>query len=98
MKKGSSLINCLPTGFKGNDENISLLKHVTGLEAGESISYFYFPLNDLNKTPDVIGAIKQAEEKKLLSLLKTDKKEKKFVDISSAENLHAIDTIQRSIS
>ena len=95
LKKGSSLINCLPTGFKGNDENISLLKHVTGLEAGESISYFYFPLNDLNKTPDVIGAIKQAEEKKLLSLLKTDKKEKKFVDISSAENLHAINTIQR---
>ncbi len=95
LKKGSSVINCLPTGFGGNNENISLLEHVTGLKAGKNSSYFYFPLNDLNKTPDVIGAIKQAEEKKLLSLLKTDKKEKKFVDISSAENLHAIDTIQR---
>ena len=95
LKKGSSVINCLPTGFGGNSENISLLEHVTGLKAGKDSSYFYFPLNDLNKTPDVIGAIKQAEEKKLLSLLKTDKKEKKFVDISSAENLHAIDTIQR---
>ena len=95
LKKGSSVINCLPTGFGGNNENISLLEHVTGLKAGKDSSYFYFPLNDLNKTPDVIGAIKQAEEKKLLSLLKTDKKEKKFVDISSAENLHAIDTIQR---
>ncbi len=95
LKKGSSLINCLPTGFKGNDENISLLKHVTGLEAGESISYFYFPLNDLNKTPDVIGSVKQTNEKNLLTLLKTDKKEKKFVSLSSAENLHAITTIQK---
>jgi len=95
LKKDSSIINCLPTGFGGNNENISLLEHVTGLEAGKNISYFYFPLNDLNKTPDVIGSAKQASEKKLLALLKTDKKEKKFVDISSAENLHAINTIQR---
>ena len=95
LKKGSSLINCLTTGFGGNNENISLLKHVTGLEAGKSISYFYFPVNDLNNTPRVIGSVKQADEKKILSLLKTDKNEKKIVDISSAENLHAISTIQR---
>ena len=95
LKKGSSVINCLPTGFGGNMENISLLKHVTGLEAGKSISYFYFPINDLSKTPEAIGSMKLIAEKKLLSLLKTDKKEKFFVDISSAENLHAISTIQR---
>ena len=95
LKKGSSLINCLPTGFGGNNENISLLKHVTGYEAGKSISYFYFPINDLNNTPSVIGSVKQADEKKILSLLKIDKNEKKIVDISSAENLHAISTIQR---
>ena len=95
LKKDSSVINCLATGFGGNNENISLLKHVTGFEAGKSISYFYFPLNDLNNTPDVIGSAKQTNEKKLLSLLKIDKKEKKFVDISSAENLHAINTIQK---
>ena len=95
LKKDSSIINSLPTGFGGNNENISLLKHITGLEAGKTISYFYFPINDLNKTPDVIGSVKQANENKLLALLKTDKKEKKFVDISSAENLHAINMIQR---
>ena len=95
LKKDSSVINCLATGFGGNNENISLLKHITGFEAGKSISYFYFPLNDLNKTPEIIGALKQPGEKKLLSLLKMDKKEKKFVDISSAEYLHAIDTIQK---
>ena len=57
LKKGSSIINCLPTGFGGNNENISLLEHVTGLKVGKDSSYFYFPLNDLNKTPDVIGAV-----------------------------------------
>jgi len=95
LKKDSSFINCLPTGFRGNDDHISLLKHITGHEVGKEISYFYFPLNDLNNTPDVIGSLKQTGEKKLLSLLKLDKKEKKFVDISSAEYLHAIYTIQK---
>ena len=95
LKEGSSVINCLATGFGGNNENISLLRHVTGLEVGKSISYFYFPLNDLSKTPDVIGSLKRTDEKKILSLLKTDKKEIKFVDISSAEYSHAINTIQR---
>ena len=94
LKEGSSVINCLPTGFHGNDEHISLLKHVTGLEAGKTISYFYFPLNDLNKTPEVIGSAKRTDGKKLLSMLKMDKKEKKIVDISSAEYVHAINTIQ----
>lgn len=95
LKKDSSFINCLATGFGGNNENISLLKHITGHTAGKEISYFYFPVNDLNNTPDVIGSLKQTGEKKLLSLLKLDKKEKKFVDISSAEYLHAIYTIQK---
>jgi len=95
LKKDSSIINCLATGFGGNNENISLLKHITGYTVGEEISYFYFPLNDLNNTPDVIGSLKQTDEKKLSSLLKLDKKEKKFVDISSAEYLHAIYTIQK---
>ena len=94
LKEGSSVINCLPTGFGGNNENISLLKHVTGLEAGKSISYFYFPVNDLNNMPKVIGSVKKTNAKNLLSLLKIDKKEKKFVDISSAEYLHGINTIQ----
>jgi len=65
LKKGSSIINCLATGFGGNNENISLLKHITGHTAGKEISYFYIPLNDLNNTPDVIGSLRQAGEKKL---------------------------------
>jgi len=95
LKEGSSVINCLPTGFNGNNDNISFLKHITGFEAGKSISYFYFPVQDLNKIPEVVGSLKKTSEKKVLSLLKIDKKERKLVDISSAEYLHAINTIQR---
>jgi len=95
LKEGNSVINCLATGFGGNNENISLLKHVTGFEVGKSISYFYFPLHDLNKTSEAIGSLKATDGKNLLSLLKMDKKEKKFVDISSAEYLHTINTVQR---
>jgi len=95
LKEGSSFINCLATGFNGNNDHISLLKHITGFDVGKSISYFYFPLHDLNNTPEAIGSLKKTDGKNLLSLLKMDKKEKKFVDISSAEYLHAINTIQR---
>ena len=95
LKEGSSVINCLPTGFNGNNDNMSFLKHVTGFEAGKSISYFYFPVQDLNKIPEVVGSLKKTSEKNVLSLLKIDKKERKLVDISSAEYLHAINTIQR---
>ena len=63
LKKGSSIINCLPTGFGGNDENISLLEHVTGLKVGKDSSYFYFPLNNLTKAPEAIGSLKMADEK-----------------------------------
>ena len=95
LKENTSIINCLPTGFNGNNDNISFLKHITGFEAGKSISYFYFPVQDLNKIPEVVGSLKKTSEKKVLSLLKIDKKERKLVDISSAEYLHAINTIQR---
>ena len=98
LKKGSNLIYCLGTGFGGNNENISILEHVTGFKAGKSISYFYFPVNDSNQTPTIIGSFNNTDDKKLASFLSTDKEGKKFVSISTAEQLHAIDTITRFTS
>ena len=95
VKKGSAVIYCLATGFGGNNENISLLKHVTGLTAGKSISYYYFPLNGLSETPSVIGSLNKIKDKKLLALLSIGKEEKTFVDSSSAECIHAIHTVKR---
>ena len=95
LKKNSSVIFTLPTGFGGNNENISLLEHVTGLQAGKNISYFYYPLEDLNQQPKIIGSFNGKEDSVLSNLLTNNKKEKKFVGISSSEHFHAIDTLSR---
>ncbi|HET6457425.1 MAG TPA: hypothetical protein VFG24_00905 [Nitrosopumilaceae archaeon] len=90
MKKGGSVIYNLPTGIGGNNETISLLEHVTGLEMGKGISYFYYPLGAKNQTPEIIGSFNGKADDKLAKLLAIDKKEKKFVAISSSELFHAI--------
>lgn len=90
MKKGGSVIYNLPTGIGGNNETISLLEHVTGLEMGKGISYFYYPLGAKNQTPEIIGSFNSKVDDKLAKLLAIDKKEKKFVAISSSELFHAI--------
>ena len=95
LKKNSSVIFTLATGFGGNNENISLLEHVTGLQAGKNISYFYYPLEDLNQQPKIIGSFNGKEDLVLSNLLTNNKKEKKFVGISSSEHFHAIDTLSR---
>ena len=95
LKKKSSIIYNLPTGFGGNDEKISLLEHVTGFQVGKSISYYYFPIRDLTNTPNVIGSFDSIHDEVLAELLKSGKKEKKFVSLSSAEHFHAIETLSR---
>lgn len=95
LKKNSSVIYNLPTGFGGNDEKISLLEHVTGFQAGKSISYYYFPIRDLTATPNAIGSFDSIHDEVLAELLKSGKKEKKFVSLSSSEHFHAIETLSR---
>jgi len=95
LKKNSSVIFTLPTGFGGNNENISLLEHVTGLEVGKQISYFYYPLEDLKQQPKNIGSFNGKEDSTLSDLLTIDKNMKKFVALSSSEHFHAIDTLSR---
>lgn len=89
IKKGGSVIYNLPTGIGGNNETISLLEHVSGLEMGKGISYFYYPLSK-NNFPEIVGSFNAKNDDKLAKLLENDKKGKKFVSISSAEILHAI--------
>lgn len=94
LKKGSSVIYNLPTGIGGNNETISLLEHISGLQMGKGISYFYYPLSKTN-LPDIIGSFNGKSDEKLSKLLESDKKVKKFVSISAAEILHAIRTLSQ---
>jgi len=95
LKKNSSIVYTLPVGFGGNNENISLLEHVTGFEIGKSVLYYYFPLADLKNTPNVIGSFNSKKDNELAELISSGKKEKKFVSLSSSEHFHAIDTLSR---
>jgi len=93
LKKNCSIIYSLPTGFGGNNENISLLEHVTGFEVGKTVSYYYYPLGDLNRTPDIIGSFNGKIDDQLGEFLTQGKKAKQFVSLSSSEHLHAIETL-----
>jgi len=95
LKKGSSVVYTLPTGIGGNSENISLLEHVTGLEVGKSISYYYYPLGGGNQSPKVIGSFNNKPDPVLATLLTNSKKEISFVGISSSEHFHAINVLSR---
>ncbi|RNJ76995.1 MAG: hypothetical protein EB830_02895 [Nitrosopumilus sp. H13] len=95
LKKNSSVVFTLPTGFGGNNENISLLEHVTGLEIGKQISYFYYPLEDQTHQPKLIGSFNGKEDPSLSDLLAEGKKGKNFATIPSSEHLHAINVMTR---
>ncbi len=71
------------------------MEHVTGFEVGKQISYFYYPLEDLSQQPKIIGSFNGKEDSKLSDLLTMEKKEKKFVAISSSEHFHAINILSR---
>ena len=70
------------------------MEHVTGLQAGKNISYFYYPLEDLNQQPKIIGSFNGKEDLVLSDLLTTNKKEKKFVGISSS-GVNAMESLSK---
>ena len=92
ITKGCSVVYNLPTGLGGNNENISLLEHVTGLTVGKKIYYYYYPLG--TKQPDYIGSFGGEKNKKLAELLK-NKKNKEFLAISSSELIHSVSIMSR---
>ena len=93
IKKGCTIVYCLGTGFGGNTENISLLEHVTGYKTGKNVSYVYYPVTtEHDKT--IIGSYDRKSDDRLMSLLSL-KKNTKFVSITTAEHLHAINILKR---
>jgi hypothetical protein len=94
LKKGSSLVYCLGTGFGGNSENMSLLEHVTGNKVGKNISYYYYPLSPNNELLDYVGANSIKSDEKLQALLSNEEK-LEFIGIPSSEYFHAINILKQ---
>ncbi len=94
LKKGTSVIYVLPTGIGGNDENISILEHVTGFEIGKSIFYYYYPLTRDSDPSTTLGTYNDRQDPILIDLLGLNQKEI-ALSISNAERVHAINILSR---
>jgi len=97
LRKHSSIIYSIPTGFGNNLENIALVEHITGLKVGSEVFYYYMPLN-ANSKPESnvhVGTYNSKKDDQLVRLLASCEtaKDIDFVDIGSLEILHSIDVL-----
>jgi hypothetical protein len=95
LKRGTSVIYTLPTGIGGNNENIALIEHMTGLSVGKDIFYYYMPISstdDLSTSEILVGSLKSKQDGQMSKMLYDPDVRSKlnFVDIISAEFVHAI--------
>lgn len=91
LSEGSSVICNIPSGLGGNAQNMSILKHATGMEAGKDISYYYYPLSG-NEHADVIGTISGNKNTELIEILDGGVD---LVPIGIAEREHAVHTLSK---
>jgi hypothetical protein len=96
LKKGSSVIYMLPAGIGGNNENIALIEHMTGMTVDTDVSYYYMSTSPIaSGTETLIGSIRSKQDNTLAKMLydQDGKKKVNFVDIYSAELSHVIRTL-----
>ncbi|MFL6523656.1 MAG: hypothetical protein ACJ71B_09280 [Nitrososphaera sp.] len=97
LKRGTSLIYMLPTGVGGNNENIALIEHMTGMTVDKDISYYYLPMNAISTAnPEtMIGSVKSKHDNHISKMLydPDTRRKLRFVDINSAELVHVIKTL-----
>jgi hypothetical protein len=88
INNNTSIIYTLPTGIGGNEENIDILEHTTGMTVGENIYYYYMPVNSgpILSTNTILGNFNSKRDIFLENMLKNfTHQEINFVDILSAE-------------
>jgi hypothetical protein len=97
LKRSASVVYMLPTGVGGNNENIALIEHMTGMTVYKDISYYYLPTSPIAGTGSemLIGSVKSKQDNNLSKMLydPDTRRKLKFMDINSAELAHAIKTL-----
>ena len=95
--KNTSIIYTVPTGVGGNNENIALIEHISGLTVGDDINYYYFPTNIIhnNEFELYVGTLNRNSDSFLLDILceKDSKSKINLTDIWTAEYLHIIKVV-----
>lgn len=96
IAKNTSVIYCHPTGFGGNNDNLSLLEYVTGYEVGKTVNYYYMPLESVNLLPKHIGSFDAKQNDELLKLLNlNDDQAINTVSLSISETLYALSILDK---
>jgi len=103
LKKGTSVIYALPTGIGGNNENITMIEHVTGLSVGKDVFYYYMPqcnASAASSSEILVGSFKSKQDVQIPKMLYEPDVRRKlnFIDIISAEFVHSIKTLEHYTS
>ena len=97
LKRGASIVYMLPTGVGGNNENIALIEHMTGMTVEKDVSYYYLPISTFTGAGSeaLIGSVKSKQDSQLSKMLYEPDTRRKlsFVDVNSAELGHVIKTL-----
>ena len=96
LKRGASVIYMLPTGVGGNNENIALIEHMTGMTVEKDVSYYYLPMSSIaGPSETLIGSVKSKQDNNLSKMLYEPDTRRKlnFIDVNSAELGHVIKTL-----
>jgi hypothetical protein len=96
LKKGASVVYMLPTGVGGNNENVALIEHITGMSVEKDLSYYYLPMSSIvGPSEALVGSVKSKQDNNLSKMLyDPDTRQKvSFVDVNSAELSHVIKTL-----
>ncbi len=91
LRRGSSIIYCIPTGIGGNKEMIDILEHVTNMKVNDDINYYYMPIAT-DALGYVIGSNSMKEDQGIYRIIEyvTDSNARmSMMDIPSAEILYA---------
>jgi hypothetical protein len=87
----------LPTGVGGNNENIALIEHMTGMTIEKDVSYYYLPMSTITtaSSETLIGSVKSKHDNHISKMLydPDTRRRLKFVDVNSAELVHVIKTL-----
>jgi hypothetical protein len=97
LRRGSSVVYTLPTGIAGNNENIALIEHITGMSVGKDIFYYYMPLSTTMGAghETLIGTLKSKQDIYMTKILHDPNTFGKlnFIDMTSAEFVHSINIL-----
>ena len=95
--KNTSIIYTVPTGVGGNNENIAVIEHISGLTVGNDVNYYYFPtsLIQTNEFGLYIGTLQHKNDTFLLELLSEGESGSKIniLDMGTAEYFHIINVV-----